>query len=209
MHVDHARFALLPLVLTCVLLAGCGGAADAGAVTAASGVSASAAVAPDALASDDVIDRKARKPKGATITGAQVIRVVDGDTLHVLVGGRDVDVRMIGINTPETVKPDSPIECFGPQSSDFAKRSLEGRTVTLEFDATQGRTDQYGRTLAYIWIERPAGARTLFNLRAVAGGYAYERQYGPTPYAWKSEFRAAQRAAQRAGAGLWSACPPS
>ncbi len=209
MHVVHARLTLIPLVLASVLLAGCGGAADAGAAPAASGVSAAAEVTADALASDAAVDRKARRPKGATVTGAKVIRVVDGDTLHVLVAGQDVDVRMIGINTPETVKPDSPIECFGPQSSDFAKRSLEGQTVTLEFDATQGRTDQYGRTLAYVWIERPAGARTLFNLRAVAGGYAYERQYGPTPYAWKSEFRAAQRAAQRAGAGLWGACPRS
>jgi micrococcal nuclease len=147
------------------------------------------------------------KPKGEVLPGVPVLRVVDGDTLHVLVNGRDVTVRMIGLNTPETVKPNSPIECFGPAASQFAKRALTDQRVTLELDRSQGRTDKYGRMLAYVWLARSGGGLRLFNLAEIAGGYAYERQYGPTPYAWRNQFRAAERSAQAAGAGLWAACP--
>lgn len=113
---------------------------------------------------------------------------------------------MIGINAPESVKPNSPVECFGPEASAYSKAALTGRTVTLEFDRSQGRTDQYGRTLAYVWIEGSGGGLRMFNLGALTTGSARERQYGPTPYAWQSAFRAAQRKAQRAHAGLWGAC---
>lgn len=106
----------------------------------------------------------------------------------------------------ESVKPNAPVECFGPQASDFAKAQLTGRAVRLEFDPSQGRTDQYGRTLAYLWVERPGTTPTLFNRTAVRQGYAVERQYGPTPPAWKAELRAAQKAAQKHRAGLWRAC---
>lgn len=145
-------------------------------------------------------------PKGPTQTGWVVSRVVDGDTLHVRRGGVDLTVRLIGINAPESVKPDAPVECYGPQASDFAKAALTGRAVRLEFDPSQGRTDQYGRTLAYLWVERPGRAPTLFNRTAVLGGYAFERQYGPAAYAWRPVFRAAQQQAQRARAGLWGTC---
>ncbi len=146
-------------------------------------------------------------PKGPTVSGLTVDRVVDGDTLHVTLDGTDVTVRMIGINSPESVKPDSPIECYGPEASDYAKAALTGRQVTLEFDRSQGRTDPYGRTLAYVWLEQPDGSRTLFNLRAVQTGNARERQYVRTPYAWKKAFTTAQRRARAAHAGLWGACP--
>lgn len=148
----------------------------------------------------------ARKPKGATLSGGVVRRVVDGDTLIVALSSGDVTVRMIGINAPESVKPNSPVECVGPEASAFSKGALTGRTVTLEFDASQGRTDQYGRTLAYVRLERSGGGLRMFNLAALTAGSARERQYGPTPYAWRSAFRAAQGKAQRAHAGLWGAC---
>ena len=145
-------------------------------------------------------------PRGAVVAGAIVERVVDGDTIHVRINGDDVTVRLIGIDTPETVKPDSPVECFGPESSDFAKEALTGQSVTLELDASQGNEDRYGRLLAYVWRETPDGSLALFNLDAVAGGYARERQYGSTPYEWKSELARAGQAARAAGAGLWGAC---
>ena len=65
-----------------------------------------------------------------------VIRVVDGDTLHVLLNGRDTTVRLIGMNTPETVKPNSPVECFGPQASDYAKQLLHLRAAEATGEAT-------------------------------------------------------------------------
>ena len=182
---------LLPALL---LAAACGGEAAPGPASGA-GAPPSSAAAEAGIA-----------PKGRTISGLEVARVIDGDTIKVLIDGDDVTVRMIGIDTPETVKPDSPVECFGPEASDFAKEVLTGATVTLELDASQGATDRYERALAYVWLELPTGALRMFNLESVAGGFAEARQYGPTPYAGKAEFDAAERAARDAGAGRWGAC---
>jgi len=168
-----------------VALAGCGGGTTTSSPSAAGGL----------------------EPKGETVSGNPVTRVVDGDTLHVRRDGRDTTVRLIGMNTPETVKENTPVECYGPEASDYAKRTLSGQTVTLEFDDSQGRTDQYGRTLAYVWLEGADGGLSLVNLDEIDLGLARERQYGPTPYAWKKTFRAAQDKARSAGVGLWGACP--
>ena len=73
---------------------------------------------------------------------AQVTRVVDGDTVEVRFGGREEDVRLIGVDTPETVKPGTPVQCFGPQASDFSHRQLEGQWVRLVFGVE--RRDVYG-----------------------------------------------------------------
>jgi micrococcal nuclease len=147
-----------------------------------------------------------RQPRGETLDGLVVDRVVDGDTVKVTIDGRQVSIRLIGINTPETVKPDSPVECFGPEASDFAKGLLDGQPIVLEFDETQGYYDRYERVLAYVWRVQADGSLRLFNEEAVAGGFAYERQYGDEPYAWRPEFAAAQDRARSSGAGLWSAC---
>ena len=146
-------------------------------------------------------------PQGPTLPG-RVVRVVDGDTVRVLVEGQreDISVRLIGIDTPETVAPGRPVECFGPQASEFARQVLGDARVLLEFDPTQGETDRYDRTLAYLWIEAPAGEVSMFNLAALVGGYAREVQYGQ-PYAWQRQFLEAQDAARSADAGLWGACP--
>lgn len=146
------------------------------------------------------------QPRGAIKADVPVVRVVDGDTVKVLVGGQETTVRLIGINTPETVKPDSPVECFGPEASEFAKSVLEGSRVTLELDQSQGATDKYGRTLAYVWRQLPDGTLSQFNLEAVANGFAFERQYGAVPYAWKPEFTEAARAAREDALGVWGAC---
>ena len=145
-------------------------------------------------------------PRGAVVDDVPVLRVVDGDTIHVLVEGRDTTVRLLGINTPETVKPNSPVECFGPEASAFTKQTLDGQRVTLEFDDSQGRLDRYGRTLAYVWLAGPDGGRDLFNRDLVASGYAYQRQYGPAPVSWQSELVDAENQARSAGTGLWGAC---
>ena len=145
-------------------------------------------------------------PRGPVVSDAPVLRVVDGDTIHVLVSGRDTTVRLLGINTPETVKPGSPVECFGPEASAHLKDLLEGQRVTLEFDDSQDQIDKYGRTLAFVWLTTPSGGMDLVNLDLVAQGFAYQRQYGPNPVSWQPQLESAQREARTSETGLWGAC---
>ncbi|MFL6182005.1 MAG: thermonuclease family protein [Actinomycetes bacterium] len=130
-------------------------------------------------------------------------RVVDGDTVEVSKGGRELTVRLIGIDTPETVHPTEPIECYGPEASSFASRVLNDRRVLLEFDPSQGRLDYYGRTLAYLWLD---GQRLiLFNKQAVRRGFALEYTYN-SAYQWQSQLQRAEKRAQRQKLGVWQ-CP--
>lgn len=130
---------------------------------------------------------------GARVT-VLVTRVVDGDTAHVDLDGRDVTIRFIGIDTPE-VAPDQPRECFGPEASAYTTDRLEGQEVDLEFDVE--RTDRYDRTLAYIWI-----GQELFNETLVRQGYALITTFPPN-VRYVDRYVEAQSAARREGAGLW------
>jgi micrococcal nuclease len=130
---------------------------------------------------------------------AVVTRTVDGDTIHVTFHGQDLDVRLIGIDTPETVDPSQPVQCFGEQASRFTHRSLTGRTVRLEFDVE--RNDRYGRTLAYVWLDGH-----MFNRLLVADGYAVVDTYPPN-VRYVDVFTSAEGVAHREGRGLWGACP--
>lgn len=130
----------------------------------------------------------------------EVTRVVDGDTLHVDLDGQDTTIRVIGIDTPETAHPSKPVECFGKEASDNAKALLEGQEVWLESDPVADTVDQYGRHLAYVWIDDD----TMFNYEQVAGGYAYEYTFDGQDYKYKSEFKDAQETAEESDEGLWS-----
>jgi micrococcal nuclease len=127
----------------------------------------------------------------------RVLRVVDGDTVHVSLHG-DTTIRLIGMDTPETVDPRKPVQCFGRQASTRAHQLLDGKKVYLGYDASQGRRDVYGRTLAYLWV----GGRD-YDEQMIAMGYAHEYTYD-TPYRYRPQFRAAQRRARKASRGLWS-----
>jgi micrococcal nuclease len=129
---------------------------------------------------------------------ARVTRVVDGDTFEALLRGDILDVRMIGIDTPETVHPTLPVECFGPEASAFTERRLAGERIGLEFDVE--RIDEFGRTLAYVWV-----GRRLFNEDIVRQGYATVTTFPPN-VAHVERFVEAERKARRDGLGLWSAC---
>lgn len=143
------------------------------------------------------------RPNGQVSRGWQVSRVIDGDTVVVRRRGRELTVRLIGIDTPETVHPTEPIECYGPEASSFAQSVLAGRRVFLEFDHSQGRHDYYGRTLAYIWLDGPRP--TLFNKEAVRRGFSLEYTYDST-YQWQSLFQRAERRARSQKRGVWL-CP--
>ncbi|MEZ5118204.1 MAG: thermonuclease family protein [Candidatus Nanopelagicales bacterium] len=149
----------------------------------------------------------AAAPRGPVNTGWRVSRVVDGDTVWVSRAGTRVKVRLIGIDTPETVDPGEPVGCYGPQASAFAQAELADRAVVLEYDESQGREDRYGRTLAYLWTVGPDGRpERMYQVAALGAGVAREYTYD-RPYAWRAEFLAEQAAARAAGRGLWSACP--
>ncbi len=135
----------------------------------------------------------------ASSTLYRVTKVVDGDTIHIDMQGTSETVRLIGINTPETVDPRRPVQCFGKEASNKAKELLEGQKVRVETEASQGERDKYGRLLGY--VTREDGL--FFNQYMVEEGYAYEYTYR-VPYKYQSQFKAAQKAAQTDGKGLWA-----
>lgn len=140
-------------------------------------------------------------PRGPTEDGYRVARVVDGDTIQVSRNGQRTRVRLLGIDTPETVHPSEPVGCFGPEASAFALERLQGKEVVLEFDESQPREDRYDRTLAYVWVDGQ-----MFNKEALRGGYA-ERYRAAEGLAWELEFTVLEDDARARGAGLWGACP--
>jgi micrococcal nuclease len=130
---------------------------------------------------------------------AQVVRVIDGDTIVVSIGGLNQTVRYIGVDTPETVHPTRPVECYGPEASIRNKALVEGQTVYLERDITE--TDRFGRLLRYIWLANG----TLVNLELVAGGYAEVNTFPPDDK-YETDYLIAQREAVELGLGMWGAC---
>ena len=129
-----------------------------------------------------------------------VADVVDGDTIEVLIDGREEDVRYIGVDTPESVKPGSPVECFGPEASEYNERLVGGRQVRLDFGPE--RRDDYGRLLAYIYL----GDRFV-NAALVRGGYATTLTIAPNDR-FAPLFDRLEQEAGNAGRGLWGECGP-
>jgi len=141
-----------------------------------------------------------RHQVGGTSASALVTRVVDGDTVQVRLGDRLEKVRYIGIDTPESVKPGTPVQCFAEAASAENRRLVEGRRVTLRFDAE--RRDRYGRLLAYVYLG-PDG--TFVNADLVRLGYA--RTLTIPPNVAHAGMLARLAAGARAqGRGLWHAC---
>jgi micrococcal nuclease len=131
---------------------------------------------------------------------AHVVRIVDGDTIKVQVAGRSDTVRYIGIDTPESVKPGTPVQCFAHAASAANARLVAGRTVRLEVGAEP--RDRYGRLLAYVYR---AGDGTSVNARLLTAGYARTLTIPPNDRL-ASRFAALQEAARRERRGLWRVC---
>jgi micrococcal nuclease len=121
-----------------------------------------------------------------------VVRVVDGDTL-VLDG--DERVRLIGVDTPESVDPRRPVERYGKKASAFTRRLAEGKRARLAFDSE--RQDRYGRTLAYVYLEDG----TFLNAEIIRQGYGHA--YTRFPFRYTEEFRGYEREAREHRRGLW------
>ncbi len=126
---------------------------------------------------------------------ARVDRVVDGDTIEVTLDGRQQRVRYIGIDAPESVKPDWPVEYYGPEASDYNKKLVGGRDICLEKDVSE--TDRFGRLLRYAYI-----GDTFVNDKMIRDGYARAVTF-PPDVKYVDLLRAAEREARDAGRGLW------
>ena len=128
----------------------------------------------------------------------KVVRVVDGDTIEVEINGTKERVRYIGIDTPETVDPRKPVQCFGVEASKKNKELVEGKTVRLEKDVTD--RDKYHRLLRYVLLDD-----ALINETLVQQGFAKSYSY-PPDIKYQDKFVAAEKKAREDKLGLWSAC---
>jgi micrococcal nuclease len=139
----------------------------------------------------------------ATAETAAVVRVVDGDTLVIDRGNGAERVRLVGVDTPETVAPNAPVECFGPEASAYLTDLLSGATVRLDQDPSQGDTDRYGRLLRYVWVPTDDGAWNSVEALLLSGGFAEPYR---DSHSRKAGFDVLGAEAQTAGRGLWGAC---
>jgi micrococcal nuclease len=135
---------------------------------------------------------------GATPSLARVERVVDGDTILVRIDGRSERVRYIGVDTPESVKPGTRVQCFGKAAAAANRRLVAGREVRLEYDAEA--RDRYGRLLAYVYR-----GELLVNAELIRRGYAKPLEIAPN-LAHAPQLRELATAARRGRRGLWSRC---
>ena len=143
-------------------------------------------------------------------TQVKVVTVVDGDTIKVSLAGKTESIRLIGVDTPETVHPSKPVEPYGPEASQYTKTNLEGKTIWLEFDVEE--RDRYGRLLAYAWLNKPLSdskteAQTsMFNALLLLNGYAQISTYPPN-VKYVDYFTQFQEEARNTGRGLWDLDP--
>jgi micrococcal nuclease len=177
---------VLLLVLAFLVAAGCEGSIDGG----------GGGKAPAGLATSKA-ERAAWPDPPKDAVKAKVERVVDGDTFVAGVNGRRERVRIIGVDTPESVDPNRPDEPFGAEASDFAKHYLNGQTVRMAGDVEP--RDRYGRMLAYVWL----ADGTFWNALLAAEGYAQQLTIPPN-VTYADLFRRLVGEARRENRGLWA-----
>lgn len=135
------------------------------------------------------------------LESAQVVRVVDGDTLRVSLNGKEETVRMVGIDAPESVAPQQPVECFGPEAAQLLRDIVTGQSVWLQADTTQANRDRYGRLLRFVFLSDGSDV----GLQLIAQGLAFESLYSKEPHQYYQKYVAAQMTAQKAGLHVWDA----
>lgn len=129
---------------------------------------------------------------------AFVDKVVDGDTIHVTINNEKKTVRLIGIDTPETVDPRKEVQCYGTEASNRLKELIDKKEVILESDTSQAEVDKYGRILRYVTLNSVS-----INEQLVYDGFAFEYTYDE-PYKYREKFLAAQADAKKNQRGLWN-----
>lgn len=154
-------------------------------------------------------DTKKAPEEKSNFEEATVVRVIDGDTIHVEINGKKKKVRLILVDTPETKHPRKPVEYYGKEASAYTTHELDGKTIYLEKDVSD--TDRYGRLLRYIWLDIPEGKdlekdlrEKCFNAKLLLQGYANLYTF-PPDVKYVDYFRFFEKSAREAGLGLWNA----
>lgn len=129
-----------------------------------------------------------------------VTEFIDGDTIEVNMNGSTEIIRMIGVDTPETHRPNTPVQCYGPQASDYTKKLIGKNKVRLQADPLNTNRDRYDRLLRYVYL--PDG--TLVEDKLISQGYGFA--YTNFPFLKSGNFIDSESAAKNARKGLWSAC---
>lgn len=127
-----------------------------------------------------------------------VVRVVDGDTVVLSIDNKPITVRLIGVDTPETVNPKKPVQFFGKEASAYLRKLLTGKKVFIEREPGPSDKDKYGRDLAYLYTDDGL----LVNKEIIKQGYGFA--YVKYPFSKMEDFRKAQTEAREAEAGLWN-----
>jgi len=143
---------------------------------------------------------------GADQVYGRVTKVTDGDTISVEVYGQDQPVRLIGVDTPETVAPGQPVGCYGKEASVYTKRELTDRLIRLEIPRIGDSEDAYGRTLSYVYLDpdKDGTYEHPFNEDLIILGLARTTTFSHT---YRRRFERLRVEAEERGMGLWSACP--
>ena len=191
---------LLPLLLAVIGTGGCGSSSDAPTQRPLSSAAATAVTTSQPQVKTPTHEAPAFSPDGPTVT-ARVVRVIDGDTIVVAIRGKQYHLRYIGMDTPESVKPDTPVERMALEATAANKALVAGRNVVLEKDVSE--TDRFGRLLRNVWVERD-GRLVLVGLELVRAGYANVTTF-PPDVKYVDQLLAALDEARAAGAGLWAA----
>ena len=131
----------------------------------------------------------------------RVTHFVDGDTVQVTMNGTLETIRFIGMDTPETHKPNTPVQCYGPVAAAYTQTRIGSQPIRLVSDSLTTNRDRYNRLLRYIILEDG----TNLNLELVQKGYAFAYAF---PFSKLDQFDTAMRQAQKAGNGLWGNCAP-
>ena len=133
-----------------------------------------------------------------TVGPYTVLSVTDGDTIRIDYDGTSTPVRLIGVDTPETVDQRTTVQCFGQEASDYLKAKLTGKSVTIEADPTQSDRDKYDRLLRYVYLDGED-----VGLSIISNGYGHEYTYY-IPYQKQTAYKTAQKTAEAQNLGLWS-----
>lgn len=196
--------AVAAIAAIAIVVGACGNGVGVGAGSAAGSASRATAAGSASPAAVSVRPVDGLQPLGPT-EEARVVRIVDGDTIIIDRGQGRERLRYIGINSPESIKPDTPVEFMAKEASAANAALVEGATVQLESDVSD--RDRFDRLLRYVWLR--AGDGWIFvNLELVRQGYAQVSTF-PPDVRWRDVFRDAQRGARDSGLGLWGPATPA